>query len=147
MAVTKLGPLLSPTNGYGVDILYKSVLICFQLFAFQIGPPKPWSMSIYKNDISNLFIFFLHTIGYELRLRLDYDNSQCPLIGTTLMSRPTQSTTKNTLSQTKNIYMVQQLHKTTLVTPLCTMTYFELFRPRVSKFKIKMIRMFSPYII
>ena len=63
------------------------------------------------------------------------------------MSRPTQSTTKNTLSQTKNIYMVQQLHKTTLVTPLCTMTYFELFRPRVSKFKIKMIRMFSPYII
>ena len=59
------------------------------------------------------------------------------------MSRPTQSTTQNTLSQTKNIYMVQQLHKTTLVTPLCTMTYSELFRPRVSKFKKKMIRMFS----
>ena len=67
MAVTKLGPLLSPTNGYGVDILYNSVLICFQRFAFQIGPPKPWSMSIYKNDISNLF-FFSHTIGYKYDL-------------------------------------------------------------------------------
>ena len=26
VAVTKLGLLLSPTNGYGVDILYNSVL-------------------------------------------------------------------------------------------------------------------------
>ena len=75
---------LRPMVINGVDILYNSVLICFHLFAFQIGPPKPRSMSIYKNDISNLFTFFLHTIGYELRLRLDYDNSQCPLIGTTL---------------------------------------------------------------
>ena len=68
MAVTKLGPLLSPTNGYGVDILYNSVLICFQLFAFQICPPKPWSMSIYKNDISNLLLLFFYT-----RLVTNYD--------------------------------------------------------------------------
>ena len=74
VAVTKLGPLLSPTNGYGVDILYNYVFFfffsgrdqyyrrlffvgllfrehpkaqpeggeasCFQLFAFQIGPPN-----------------------------------------------------------------------------------------------------------
>ena len=72
MAVTKLGPLLSPTNGYGVDILYNSVLICFQLFAFQTGPPKPWSMSIYKNDISNLLLLLLLLLLFYTRLVTNY---------------------------------------------------------------------------
>ena len=62
VAVTKLGPLLSPTNGYGVDILYNSVLICFQLFAFQIDPPKPKRESIIfilnlKSAFEKIFVF------------------------------------------------------------------------------------------
>ena len=64
VAVTKLGPLLSPTNGNGVDILYNSVLICFQLFAFQIGPPKPKRESIIfilniKSAFEKIFVFHL----------------------------------------------------------------------------------------
>ena len=62
VAVTKLGPLLSPTNGYGVDILYNSVLICFQLFAFQIGPHKLKRQSIIfilniKSAFEKIFVF------------------------------------------------------------------------------------------
>ena len=32
VAVTKLGPLLSPNNGYGVDILYNSFFFFFFFF-------------------------------------------------------------------------------------------------------------------
>ena len=45
-----------------VDILYNSVLICFQLFAFQIGPPKPKRKSIIfvlniKSAFEKIFVF------------------------------------------------------------------------------------------
>ena len=62
VAVTKLGPLLSPTDSYGVDILYNSVLICFQLFAFQKGAHKPKRESIIfilniKSAFEKIFVF------------------------------------------------------------------------------------------